>query len=563
MIIDSFTAEIVKNALVAIGDEMFYAMQRTSQSPIIYETLDYGVGLTDSQGRLITQGNGCPFFLGILDASVREVLAKFPGRIHPGDVFMTNDPYGAGGTHLSDICLVAPIFHGDRLVAFVANKAHWTEVGGMSPGSWTTDATEIYQEGLQFPCIRAVSQGEPNEAVLDIIRANVRLPEMSLGDFWAGLSALRVGDDRMRALCDKYGADTVLGAVDRLIDNTRVMVREELKSLPKGVFDAQDYIDDDGIGNGPFLVKVKVTITDESFEVDYTGSHRQVPGPVNNTYTGLACAAKTIFKALTDPNLPTNEGCFEPLRIICPDGAIFTAQRPSPVSTYWETMMFAADLVWRAMAPHMPHKLTAGHMGSVCSTIISGTHPDTNEFFLMVEPLVGGWGGGLGKDGENGQFCIADGDTYNIPVEVTEARYGVLVEQYAFHNQDGGAGEYRGGKGVVLDYRVLGEQALLTASFGRCKYPTWGLAGGQDGSPNHFQVLRVDGAVETYGKTARLGLAKGDIVRLVTATGGGYGDPHARPREKVLADLRDGYITPEQAREHFAVSPGAPALAQH
>lgn len=222
--------------------------------------------------------------------------------------------------------------------------------------------------------------------------------------------------------------------------------------------------------------------------------------------------------------------------------------------------MFAADLVWRAMAPHMPHKLTAGHMGSVCSTIISGTHPDTKEFFLLVEPLVGGWGGGLGKDGENGQFCIADGDTYNIPVEVTEARYGVLVEQYAFHTQDGGAGEFRGGKGVVLDYQVLGDEALLTASFGRCKYPTWGLAGGQSGSPNHFQVLRTNGAVETYGKTARLRLAMNDIVRLVTATGGGYGDPRARPREKVLADLRDGYITALQAEEQFGLERDAVAV---
>ena len=216
--------------------------------------------------------------------------------------------------------------------------------------------------------------------------------------------------------------------------------------------------------------------------------------------------------------------------------------------------MFAADLVWHAMAPHMPGKLTAGHMGSVCSTIISGTHPDTKEFFLLVEPLVGGWGAGLGKDGENGQFCIADGDTYNIPVEVTEARYGVRVEHYGFHAEDGGAGEYRGGKGVVLDYRVLGDDALLTASFGRHKYPTWGLAGGQGGSPNYLQVLRADGSGERFGKTARLKLAKGDIVRLVTATGGGYGDPHQRPREKVLADLSNGYITAEQAERDFGLA---------
>jgi N-methylhydantoinase B len=215
-------------------------------------------------------------------------------------------------------------------------------------------------------------------------------------------------------------------------------------------------------------------------------------------------------------------------------------------------MLYATDLIWKALAAHVPNRLPAGHMLSVCGTVLAGLHPDNGELFLLVEPLVGGWGAGHDKDGESGQFCVGDGETYNIPIEITETRYGVTVDQYAFHNEDGGAGEFRGGKGVVLDYRVVGDELFLTGTFGRHKFMPWGLNGGQDGSPNGISVIRKDGRVEgPFGKVARLRLAKGDVARLVTATGGGYGDPARRPPAKVASDVRDGYITPEQASRFY------------
>ena len=548
--VDPFTIEIIKNSLVAIGDEMFYALQRTSKSTIIYETLDFGVAITDAQGRLVAQGNGVPLFIGTLDAAVNAVRDRFgaSGNLRPGDIVVTNDPYGGGGTHLSDVSLIMPIYHEGELIAFVGNKAHWTEVGGKDPGSWTTDSTEVYQEGLQFPNVKLFNQGQPDQALLDIIAANVRLPDMTLGDLWAGVAALRVGERRFLDLCEKYGRDTVLIAIESLLDYGETMARQELAKLPKGTFEAEDWIDDDGIGNGPFPVRVRVTISDDEFVADFTGSHPQVPGPINNTRTGLASGVRAVFKALTNPEIPANGGSFRPVRAICPDGTVFTAQRPAPVSTYWETMLYATDLIWKALAPHVPNRLPAGHMLSVCGTVLAGLHPDTGDLFLLVEPLVGGWGAGHDKDGENGQFCVGDGETYNIPIEITETRYGVTVDQYAFHNEDGGEGEYRGGKGVVLDYRVVGEEVFLTGTFGRHKFMPWGLNGGHDGSPNGISVIRKDGRVEgPFGKVARLRLAKGDVARLVTATGGGYGDPRRRPPAKVASDVRDGYITAEQA----------------
>ncbi|MFQ5794289.1 MAG: hydantoinase B/oxoprolinase family protein [Candidatus Bipolaricaulia bacterium] len=553
--IDPFTVEIIKNGLIAIGDEMFIALQRTSKSTIIYEVLDYAVGLTDAQGQLITQGNGVTGFLGTLVYAAREVIDKFakPGQLYPGDIIITNDPYGGGGTHLSDVSLVMPIFYDGKIVAYVANKAHWTEVGGKDPGSWTTDATEVYQEGLQFPCVKLFDRGEPIASMIDLIEANVRLPDMTLGDMWAGVAALRVGDRRFQELCDKYGVETVLHSVERLLDEGELLVLLELKKLPTGEFEAEDFIDDDGIGNGPFPVRVKVTISDDEFICDFTGTHEQVPGPVNCTYTGLVSGARSIFKAVTNPSVPANEGAFRPLKIICPPRTIFAAERPAPVSTYWETMEYVTDLVWKALAPHIPERLTAGHFLSVCGLVLAGIHPDTGELYLLVEPQAGGWGAGATKDGENGLVCVGDGETYVIPIEVAETRYGILVDQFALAIEDGGAGRHRGGRGLVRDYRIVGDEAFLTATFGRHKFPPWGMAGGQQGSPNYVKILHADGQETVFGKTARYRLKRDEVARLVTGTGGGYGDPSERDPQQVRDDLRAGYITAEQAEWDYGV----------
>ena len=553
--IDPFTVEIVKDSLIAIGDEMFVALQRTSKSPIIYEVLDFGSGLTDGQGRLITQGNGVTVFIGTLTQAIRHTLEKFgPDGLAPGDIVATNDPYLGGGTHLSDVTLTAPIFYRDELVAFSVSKAHWTEVGGKDPGSWTTDSTEIYQEGLQLPCVKLYEAGRPVQSVIDVIEANVRLPDMTLGDMQAQAAALRLGELRFGELCDRYGADVVLGSMDALLDYGERMTRLALAELPNGVYEAENTIDDDGLGNGPLPVQVKVTITDDEFVCDFTGSHPQVPGPVNCSVTGLHSGARTLFMAITDPSIPVNDGCFRPLKLVCPPGTIFTAERPAPVSTYWETLNYVSDLIWKALAPVVPHRLPAGHFLSVCGTVVAGAHPDTGELFLLVEPHAGGWGGGGGKDGEQGLMCVADGETYMVPVELLEARYGVLVDQYALDTApDAGAGRYRGGRGCVRAYRAVADEIFVTATCGRHKYPAWGAEGGQDGSPNGVRFLHADGRVVERGKAARYRLERGDVVQIVTGTGGGWGDPHERPPEAVAEDVADGYVSVEQAERDYGV----------
>lgn len=553
--IDPFTVEILKDGLIAIGDEMFIALQRTSKSTIIYEVLDFATGLTDAKGQLITQGNGVTGFLGTLTFAVKYALEKFgAGGLQPGDVIITNDPYTGGGTHLSDVSLVVPIFYDGELAAFSASNAHWTEVGGKDPGSWTTDATEVFQEGLQFPCVKLFEGGRAVQSLIDLIEANVRLPDMTLGDMHAQAASLRLGERRFIELCDKYGLDVVLGSIESLLDYGEKLTRLELRTLPKGVYEAEDMIDDDGIGNGPFPVRVKVTITDDEFVCDFTGTHAQVPGPVNCTLTGLHSGVRTIFKAITGPQIPVNEGCFRPLRLICPPGTIFTAERPAPVSTYWETMEYVTDLVWKALAPVVPHRLPAGHFLSVCGVVVAGLHPDTGDLFLLVEPQAGGWGASETRSGEQGLMCVGDGETYVIPIEVAEARYGILVDQYALDTEaNGGAGRHRGGRGCIRDYRAVADEVFLTATFGRHKFAPWGVGGGHTGSRNEVRIFHRDGREVVLGKCARYRLEKGEVARLITGTGGGWGPPRERPVEEVIGDVSDEYVTLAHAERDYGV----------
>lgn len=550
---DIFTIEIIKDAIVALGDEMFNAMIRTSMSPIIYETTDFAVGATDATGNLLAQGNGVTAFLATLDTAVVSLLGHYPdpASIRPGDVFITNTPYEGGGTHLSDVVIMVPVFVDDELIAWTVNKAHWTEVGGAQPGSVSTNATEIYQEGLRFTFLKLYDRGEINRSLVQLIRDNVRLPDSTIGDMHAGVAAARVGARRIGELVERYGKDQLLEAMQELLDYGERMTRAELEKLPEGVYEAEDVVEEDGLGNGPFTIKVKVTISRNEMVVDYSGTSPQTAGPINCSYTGLVTGARCLFKAITNPDIPANGGCFRPLRIVCPPGTLISASAPAPVSLYYEPLIAAIDVFWKALAPVLPHRLPAGHQRTVGATFISGQRPENGELFVMGEPLVGGWGASEDQDGDSGQFCCANGETYNIPCELFESRYALEVDQYAFHDEEGGAGEFRGGKGVVLDYRVVADEAFLTYAASRSVVRPWAMAGGQEGSTNHAEIHRLDGSVDHYTMCTTVPAKQGEIIRIYTATGGGVGDPRKRDRAAVLRDIRNGFVTPQQAAELY------------
>jgi N-methylhydantoinase B len=522
-------------------------------SPIIYETTDFAVGVTDAKGELLAQGNGVAAFLATLDTAVQSTLVNYPDPedIVPGDVFITNTPYEGGGSHLSDVVIVVPIFHEEELIAWAVNKAHWTELGGTYPGSVSTESTEIYQEGLHFRFLKLYEAGIINKALVELIRTNVRLPESTIGDMHAGVAAARVGARRILELADKYGRKTLLLAMKELLDYGERMTQLELAALPRGRFEAEDIVEDDGLGNGPFRIKVAVTVSDKKMVADFTGTDPQVPGPINCSYTGLVTGARCIFKAVTNPGIPANGGCFRALEVVCPDGTLLSAQPPAAVSLYYEPLIAAIDVMWKALAEVVPDRLPAGHQRSVGATFLSGLHPDTGELFVFGEPLVGGWGASLDSDGDSGQFCCGNGETFNIPVELFESRYGLQIEQYALHNESGGEGQFRAGKGSVLDYRVVAEEAFITYAASRTISRPWAQQGGEEGSNNYLQILRNDGSVERHHMCTAVRAVKGEIFRLTTATGGGFGDPRQRDRDLVALDLKNGYITSEQAVEHY------------
>jgi len=554
--VDPFTLEVVKDSLLAAGDEMFIALAKTSMSPIIYEVLDYASGLTDEKGQLLTQGNGVTGFIGMLSFMVKQTVKKYADKdnLNEGDIIIINDPYSGGGSHLSDVGLVMPIFYEGELIAFSANKAHWTEVGGKDPGSFTNDSIDIFQEGLQFTSLKLFKKGKINEELVELIRANVRFPDLSLGDMWAQVAALKTGEKRVRELCQQHGKEVIISAIDYHLSNGETISRQELTKLPKGTYKSEGYVETDGIGNGPFPIKVEVTITDDEFICDFRGSSKQVPGPVNCSYTGLASAVRTIFLAITNPEQDVNDGVFRPLKILVDERSIMSAERPAPTSNYFETMLACTDLIWKCLAPSIPSRLSAAHLLSVCSVTLSGNHHDTDEPFLIVEPSVGGWGGSDGQDGASGQFCVLDGETYNIPVEVAETRYGVLIDEYSMQTGSEGAGEFIGGKGVIRSYRAMSDNQAATITFGRNKFPLWGTNEGHEGSTNRFYIEKSNGEVDgPFGVYPRYPLNKGDVLKLVTATGGGYGNPLDRPAESVVKDVKNEYYSINDAKEIYGI----------
>lgn len=550
--VDPFTLEIIKNGLVVACEEMFYAFGRTAKSPVIYEVLDYAVAITDPKGgHLVAQTPGVPGFSGVLDFVALEVLEKWGGDMKPGDVYMLNVPYRSG-THLNDVTLVLPVFSKDRLISLIINKGHWSEVGGMRFGSWTSDATEIFQEGTQFPNVRLYIEGKPNKDVIDIIRHNSRLPEFTLGDMEAQVASMKVAEQRLQKLIEKYGVEQVLESMDRLLEDGRRLAKLKLRELPRGEFTAEDLIDDDGVTDSPLPVRVRVKIADDEFLVDFTGSAPQGKGSINSPLPATVSGVRETYMAVMDPHAHPNAGFFSPLKVIAPEGSVFNPVRPAPTSTFWEAMSYATDLVWKALAPHVPEKLSAGHFLSILATIVAGRFDETGEPFAIVEPQPGGWGAGHDMDGESGLVACGDGETYIASNEVYERRTPILVERFCLNIEGGtGHGKFRGGFGVIKDYVVRCSEATFTVSVGRSKFPPWGVGGGHNGTPNICVIYKHGEQPRWVRKVGGLRLVRGEKVSLRSGGGGGWGSPLERDPQLVLWDVKNEYITPEQAREIY------------
>jgi N-methylhydantoinase B len=549
---DAVMLEIIRGKLLAIVDEMGLVLARSSMSPVIYEVLDFACGICDPAGQLVAQTNGITVFTGTFSTQIGAVLRKFSGSIHPGDIFLMNNPYD-GGTHLCDVAVIKPIFIRDRFVAFAIAVAHWSEVGGKTPGSLPSDSTEVFQEGIRFPPLKLFDKGTRQDVIFEIIEANVRLPKMSLGDLNAELASVRIAEARLEEISKKYSIERLVDAFDHILTTSERLSRAAIVAMPEGTYVAEDWIDGDGISNERFPVKVAVTIIGDRIIADFTGSSPQLTGPVNCARGALVSAVKTVLKAVVNPAAPSNEGWFRPLEVIAPAGTVFTAELPAAVGWYYEGTGQASELVWKALAPVLKDRVSAGSSNSLCVTVLAGVAEDAADPYVLVEPGMVGWGGTDERDGASVVSAITNGDTFNYSIELLEAKFPLHVHQYALNVAGGvGAGRHRGGYGSIREYEILSPSATLSASFGRSIERPWGVDGGYEGSCNRLEVVR-DGETIHGARMPTMALKRGDRVKLVTGGGGGFGDPWSRPVQEVAADIAGDYLSAGAARDLYGV----------
>ena len=476
----------------------------------------------------------------MLDKACKVVIDTLD--VEPGDVFVTSDPYHGGVTHLNDIVVVMPVHSDGELVAWTANIAHNSDVGGMAPGSASGDATEIFQEGVRLPPVKLIEAGEPVRALFDILRLNSRMPETLDGDLWAQIASVRTGARRLQAVADKYGVATMRAAVRSYMEYGEQVSLAALRDLPNGTFELSEKLDDGR------QLSVSVTITDDAFVVDLRDNPDQSEAPTNCTRDAAMIPVQMVFKSLTDAGIVANGGTFRPITLLTRPGSVFEPNEPAPMGFYYDLLLPLYDLLWRCMTQVAPDRLGAGHFASVCATLIGGTHPDTGRPYSIIEPQLGGWGASARRDGNSAIFSGVHGDTFNCPAEINEARNGLFVNRMELNTEPGGEGAQAGGRGIVTEYEIRADDGHATLAFTRSAQGPWAVDGGRDGSPNYCEVIRAsDGSTERHSFVAGMATEPGDVIRIVTGIGGGYGDPRDRDPDQVRDDVRDGFISADRA----------------
>jgi len=550
---DPVTTEIVRNGLLAVTEEMKTNLTRTAYNIIIYEALDFTVGIFTPEGETVSIGIGLPMFIRGMAETVKAKIRHFGYEgIRPGDIYVTNDAY-LTGSHLNHMTFTMPIFDGDDLVGFACCMAHWIDIGG-TLGGMTTD---IYSEGLQLPILKYQTEGVVNTDLEEIIKMNVRMPARAMGDLRAQVTAVKTGERRFSELIGRYGKAAVLQSIAAIMDSAEAASRKRTLSIPDGVYEAESFMDDDGIEIGkPIPIRVKVIVEGDEMTIDLTEISSQVRGFYNSgATTGHACA-QVAFKCLTSPtDYPINDGCFRNLKSIVPMGKVVSAVRPAPMRWWMTFPMTVVDTIFKALEAAIPDRVIAGHHADLIVVMFHGINPRTKEFFIgNFGPLGGGWGAKLTEDGRNGVVCINDGDTHNSPNEQVETKFPVLVERNSLIRDSGGPGRHRGGLGIERVVRAR-TSIVVNTQIDRVHCKPWGLAGGGDAEGNSV-ALRLEGEWKEDFPNAKVltaQLKEGEAFRLRSGGGGGFGPAMERPAEIVAIDVKQGYISLEKAAEAYGV----------
>jgi N-methylhydantoinase B len=555
MAVDPITVEIIRCALKAAANEMSTVLKKTAYNMMIYEVQDYCVSIVDHEGRTLSQNEGAlPIFLADLGVAVQDGIEVYGlESIHPGDVFLVNHPEICG-QHLNNMVVYTPFFWDGKLLCFLAVRAHWIDVGGGSTGFGSSMTRDVYEEGLQIRSVKIYSEGRPNTEVLRLIEDNIRFPESSLGDLRAQIACCRTGEERLEQICRKYGGAVFLEAVQTIWHQTDKLVREAVRAIPDGVYKASSFLDDDGRDFTKTIpIKVKVEVRGDELTVDFSEVADQVPGFINCGASGGMAAARVAFKALTSPQREVNEGSFRALKVILPPGKLLSALRPAPIGGWSLSLPTVLDTILRALAPVLPERIPAAHKGDMGGYAIFGANSKTGRRYVCQNIIGGGWGGRPFEDGASAAVSMCQGDVKNTPVELQELYYPLFYECHAIRADSGGAGKFRGGTGVEVKIKPL-EDFYLSRNTDRIKCPPWGLLGGKEGQTNRTVIRRNGKEEELPGKFSRLLVRSGEIVTILTAGGGGYGDPSERARPAVERDLALGYISKEKAAKDYATA---------
>ncbi len=543
--LDPITVEVIGSAFASIVDEMGTALIRASYSTNIKERRDCSTILFDAQGRTLAQAEHIPIHLGSLMGMVEEILRRYPLEvIQPEDMFIGNDAYNGGGTHLPDIVVCSPVFIDERLVAFTANLSHHADFVDRGHA-------HIFQEGLRIPPIRIFERGVLREDVLDFILLNTQVPHERRGDLRAQFAANRLGVRRMEALCARYGVATIEAAGEALLDYAERQTRAGIRQVPDGVYTFEDTFDTEALGDTELDFRITITVRGDDIDLDFRNNPPQVRAGLNMVWTALLATSYYAVKAVVDPTILPNAGMYRPIHVIADAGSILNCTEPAAINGRMQPCQRVVDLILGALAKAVPERVIAACAGSNTSITFAGDDPRVGRYYSYLETLGGGFGARATKDGIDGVQTHMT-NTSNLPVESLEQEYPLLVERYELVRDSGGPGQFRGGMGIRRDVRVIEHAPVFTGSTSRRVRQPWGLAGGHGGG---MAQISVNGATQGNLGSGVWLLQPGDRVRVVTGGSGGYGDPQVRDRQAVADDLADDRISLEQARDAYGYEP--------
>lgn len=551
--IDPITLAVLKGRLEQVADEMDATLFRSAFNPIIAEAHDASHGLYHAvTGETLVQGkSGLPIFVGAMAFAVKAVIDKAArdGNLADGDVYIFNDPYD-GGTHLSDFKLVRPFFRNGKVFCYLASVGHWHDVGGNVPGNYNPVATECFQEGMVIPPVKLYAAGQLRQDVVDILRANTRLPDSLYGDMNGQVNALDLGNKRLNALLDEYGDATVTAALDELKKRAALQFRSLIRNLPDGRYAAEDFLDNDGIRDEALRIGLEVVIEGESLTLDFSRTSPACAGPVNIARSTAIAACYVAIKHIF-PDVPANSGVLEPVKFVIPETSLISVTAPKPVGGYTETILRVIDVIFSAFAQIAPDRVNGCAYGTINALSLAGYRKDGRRW-VMFSFFGGGHGGHPLGDGLNHGNAPISMATIP-PLEILEAAYPVMFTEWSLRADSGGAGRHRGGLGAVYEIELLEQEADLFLFGERGKYAPAGVLGGQAALRNRF-LYPKDGKVVEPSMVSKLHgakLKKGERIRLETPGGGGYGPPAERKPEAIAEDLRLGYVTEDGVARNY------------